>query len=72
MKGTDSSQYTQEIKLDEIALPIKKGTQVGIIQIKNGDEIIGEYPILINQDVEKIGFLQTFVNTFTDMFTGTK
>ena len=71
-KGTDSSQYTQEIKLDEITLPIKKGTQVGTIQIKNGEEVIGEYPILINQDVEKISFLQTFVNTFTDMFTGTK
>ena len=71
-KGTDSSQYTQEIKLDEITLPIKKGTQVGTIQIKNGEEVIGEYPILINQDVEKISFLQTFVNTFTDMFTGIK
>lgn len=71
-KGTDPTEYSQEIKINEFSLPIQKGTQVGTITIKNGEEKLGEYPILINQDVDKITLLQIFINTFTDMFTGTK
>lgn len=71
-KGTDPTEYSQEIKINEFSLPIQKGTQVGTITIKNGEEKLGEYPILINQDVEKITLLQIFINTFADMFTGMK
>lgn len=71
-KNEGTKEYTQNIKINDITLPIKKGSEIGNITILDKDNVIGTFPIVINQDVNKISFLKLFRNNFNDIFTGTK
>ena len=49
---------------------MKKGDVVGKIIIKNGNKIVKEEKAIINEDIEKMGFLQTLGKTLKDIITG--
>ena len=58
-----------EIKIDEsIAAPVKKGTAVGKIIYRSGDEILGEVPIHTTETIEKIGFGDVFLRMLATIF----
>lgn len=52
-KGKEQFSYETEIKLDEhISLPLKKGAKVGVIDVKQNDETINSYPIVVEENIE--------------------
>lgn len=69
-KSDVSLNYDIEIKINNNTLPLKKGDVVGKIIIKNGNKTIKEENAIINEDIEKMGFLQTLGKTLKDIVTG--
>lgn len=55
-KGTEN-QISSKINMDDkVPLPLKKGDQVGTLDIYNGDEKIAEYPLVAEIDIDKASF----------------
>lgn len=55
-KGTED-QISSKINMDDkVPLPLKKGDQVGTLDIYNGDEKIAEYPLVAETDIDKASF----------------
>lgn len=69
-KSDVSLNYDIEIKINNNTLPLKKGDVVGKIIIKNGNKTVKEENAIINEDIEKMGFLQTLGKTLKDIVTG--
>jgi serine-type D-Ala-D-Ala carboxypeptidase (penicillin-binding protein 5/6) len=59
-KGESIDKLTTSVKLDDVTLPIKKGTKVGTLQVKNGKKLVSETPLIINQDVKKASYFTLF------------
>jgi serine-type D-Ala-D-Ala carboxypeptidase (penicillin-binding protein 5/6) len=59
-KGESIDKLTTSVKLDDVTLPIKKGTKVGTLQVKNGNKLLSETPLIINQDVKKASYFTLF------------
>lgn len=59
-KGDTIDELTTSVKLDSVELPLKKGDQVGTLQVKNGEELISETPLIVNEDVDKASFFTLF------------
>ena len=54
---TAKGNVTQELSFNEdITAPIKKGTSVGTVTVKLGDEVLGELPITAAEDVERLSY----------------
>ena len=70
-KGTNNmKEYTYEVKIDNMKLPLNKGDEVGKLIVKNGTEIIKEAPLTITENVKSLSFLELFKNTILDTLTG--
>lgn len=59
-KGESVDNLSTSVKLQEVNLPLKKGDQVGMLQVKNGDKLVSETPLVVNQDVEKATLFTLF------------
>jgi D-alanyl-D-alanine carboxypeptidase (penicillin-binding protein 5/6) len=53
-KGTKESEYTTEIKLDNIGLPIHKGDKVGTLEVYNGKKIEHTINLVAKDNVNNI------------------
>ena len=70
-KGTNNmKEYTYEVKIDNMKLPLNKGDEVGKLIVKNGTEVIKEAPLTVTEDVKNLSFLELFKNTLLDTLTG--
>ena len=69
-KGEDKKEYKSEVKLDNLALPIKKDDIIGKLLIKDNNEIVKEIVLKSNQDMEKRSFFDLWGNTLKSLFTG--
>lgn len=59
-KGSEGS-ITTEIKLkDETEAPVKKGQELGRVIYKSNDDVLGEFPIVAEEDVTRINFKDVF------------
>ncbi|MFS0672727.1 D-alanyl-D-alanine carboxypeptidase family protein [Ornithinibacillus sp. 179-J 7C1 HS] len=59
-KGDTIDELTTSVKLDTVELPLRKGDQVGTLQVKNGEELISETPLIVDEDVDKASFFTLF------------
>ncbi|HSQ89261.1 D-alanyl-D-alanine carboxypeptidase family protein [Romboutsia sp.] len=53
-KGTKESEYTTEIKLDNVDLPIRKGDKVGTLEIHNGNKVEHTINLVAKDNVNSI------------------
>lgn len=60
-KGAESSITTEVELKEEAAAPVKKGDELGRIVYKVGDSVLGEYPIIAENDVDEINFHDVFL-----------
>ncbi|MCP8616766.1 D-alanyl-D-alanine carboxypeptidase family protein [Salirhabdus salicampi] len=52
-KGENAEQVKKEIKYDKgLKVPMKKGDRVGVLQIKNGDKVLSETPLVLKDDMK--------------------
>lgn len=69
IKNSDEDKIKKEAEIfDNISAPLKKGTKVGILKIKLDDEVIAEYDLTAEKDVEKISVFGAFVKIFKSLF----
>ncbi len=55
-KGEEGGVKSELVLVDNIAAPIKKGTEVGKVIYKSGDDVLGETAVRTTEQIEKIGF----------------
>lgn len=65
MKGIN---YTTEVNVGEVKLPLKKGDKVGEILIKNSNEVIATVDLVAKEDYSKAGLLSRTVRLFKTIF----
>ena len=69
-KNEESKQYAEKIELLELSLPLNKGDIVGKLKILDGNNLIGEYNLIVNKDVKKKNFCSLFLDNLKDIFVG--
>ena len=69
-KSEESKKYTEKIILNDIKLPIQKGTVVGKLQLLDASSLVGEYNLIVNQDISKKNFFALFFDNFKDIIIG--
>ena len=65
MKGIN---YTTEVNVGEVKLPLKKGDKVGEILIKNSNEVIATVDLVAKEDYSKAGLLSRTVRLMKTIF----
>ena len=56
--------------MDEIKLPLKKNQVVGNIEIYDGTNKIGSYPLIVKEDIKKKNILKLFLDNLKDIVVG--
>lgn len=58
-------EITSKVRLnDKVVLPLKKGDEVGKLVVYRGEEKIGEYPLVAEEEVKKAPFFQLVKRLF--------
>lgn len=67
-KGDSVEEIKTEVQVEqELTLPIKQGEQIGLLTVKNGDQVISEVPLTVNRDVEKASYFTLLKRTIKEM-----
>ncbi|MDD6879274.1 MAG: D-alanyl-D-alanine carboxypeptidase [bacterium] len=69
-KSDVSINYDIELKQIDFKIPLKKGSKVGTIMVKNGNKKIKEVDAIINEDIMKLGLIKLILNTMSDILSG--
>lgn len=69
-KNEAAKEYTQKVELDKISLPLKKNDVVGKLKVFDGNNLIGEYDLIVNKNVSKKNFLQILGDNLRDIVVG--
>lgn len=71
-KGGDATDFTKKIKINkDLQAPIKKGDQIGILQLKKDGKVYVESPIVAKESINKASWWQLYKRAF-GMFSHTK
>ncbi|MCO8193349.1 D-alanyl-D-alanine carboxypeptidase family protein [Anaerofustis sp. NSJ-163] len=67
----ENEKYTTDIKLDGIVMnaPVKEGQKVGVINIKEGSNVIGSVDLVLCKKVEKINMITYVLNMFKEFIS---
>lgn len=69
-KSELSKKYDLEQKVNDIKLPLKKGEVIGRLLVKDGKKVIKEADLVVDEDVDKLGYFRTILETVKDILTG--
>ena len=59
IKKGDKKDFTKKVQIkDDLKLPIKKNTELGVVKVYRGDELVGESKIINTEDRNKASYLQ--------------
>ena len=62
--------YKFESKIEDIKLPLKKGTNVGKINVLNNGKVIATGELIVNENVKSLNFLQLYFRGIKDVVSG--
>ena len=72
-KEKDIPNYTYNLKVEKITVPIKAGTKVGTVEILDNEGlIVREEDVTISYDIEKSNLWETFLENFLTVIRGKK
>ncbi len=69
-KSDTVKEYSSEVKLDDIKLPIKTGDTIGKLLVKDNNSIISQVNLISNANMKKKGFFELWFDIFKSMITG--
>ncbi len=69
-KSEGNATYREEVRLDDIKLPIEKNQRVGTLDLYQGTEKIGSYPLVTKDSVKKKSFWNLFLDNLKDIIVG--
>lgn len=67
-KGGSGNIKTKVMIKEKMELPVKKGDTIGTLRVYNGDEKVGEYPLVADGDINKASFKQLISRLFKKIF----
>ncbi len=65
-----NKKYTEKVNLKDITLPITKNQEIGTLDVYDGNQKIGSYPLIASDSVKKKGFMQLFLDNLKDLVVG--
>ncbi|MGP4107359.1 D-alanyl-D-alanine carboxypeptidase family protein [Virgibacillus sp. L01] len=67
-KGESDGKVKASVKLNtNLNLPIKKGSQVGQLVVKNNNKVVSKSPLIVDHDVKTASYLTLFKRTMQNM-----
>ena len=69
-KAKEKREFTYDIKIDKLTLPIKQGDIIGNIEVKEENKVIHSVPLMSNTNAEQISFLSLYLNILRETFVG--
>lgn len=67
-KGESTENIHTKVVLDEgLTLPMDKGTKAGKLIVQNGDIILSEVPLVIDQNIDKASYITLFKRSIQDL-----
>ena len=69
-KGEENKNLNYEIKLDKIKLPIKSGDKIGILKLKDGNEVISTVDLTVKEDALKASILELYKRSIRSILSG--
>ena len=68
IKKGDKKDFTKKVQIkDDLKLPIKKNTELGVVKVYRGDELVGESKIINTEDINKASYLQMLRRIVDDL-----
>ena len=59
IKKGDKKDFKKKVEIkQDLKLPIKKKTELGVVKVYRGEELVGETKIINNEDINKASYLQ--------------
>ncbi len=68
-KSEKMENVSTELELFSLTLPLKPGDVVGKVTLKQNNEILGEYPVTVQEEINPIGFFTLFERILKGMFS---
>lgn len=69
-RGEEKKNLNYEIKLDNMKLPIKKGDKIGVLKLKDGNNVVSTVDLTVKKDVEKAGILELYKRSIEMILSG--
>ena len=69
-RNNPKKEYTSEIKIDNLKLPLKKGDVIGKLLVKDGTNTIKQVNLVSNEEIKKENFFKLWLNVIKNVFTG--
>lgn len=69
-KNETNKNYTEKVRLDDIKLPLSKNQVVGSIEVYDGNNKIGSYPLVVDQNIKKKNIFKIFLDNLKDIVVG--
>lgn len=64
LKKGEKKDFSKKVEIKEdLKLPIKKNTELGVVKVYSGEELIGETKIINTEDINKASYLQMLRRT---------
>lgn len=67
-KAVNSINYQYDIKINDVSLPIKKNSKVGVISLIYNDRVIKSVDLVVSQDISKINYFKYLFNNIMSIF----
>lgn len=66
---SESENLSQRLSiLEEISAPVKKGEQIGKVEVMLGDKVCAEYPVLTADGVDELSMIRAFLDILHSIF----
>lgn len=69
-KNDTDKTYTEKVLIDEVKLPLLENQQVGTLEIYDGSEKVGSYPLVVKEGVKKKSIWKIFIDGLKDIVVG--
>ena len=69
-KGEKKKEASYQIKVQNVKAPIKKGEEVGTIEIQIDGKSLKGVPITVEKDIQKANLLELYGRNLSDIFSG--
>ena len=65
-----AKRYDTDVKIEKVKYPLQKGDIVGKILIKDGEKVIDNVDLIVNEQVKKINFIKLYFRTLKRILSG--
>lgn len=69
-KSDTEKSYTEKVNINEVKLPLKENQVIGNIEIYDGTNKIGSYPLVVDEAVKKKNIWKLFLDNLKDIVVG--